>query len=75
MGIVLISFGVYLTSGGQLPSWKDANRSAVKFPAVSLHATFISLRNPNFRIYLASTDRIHVGAWIQITAENWLILQ
>ena len=24
MGIVLISFGVYLTSGGQLPSWKDA---------------------------------------------------
>lgn len=24
MGIVLISFGVYLTSGGQLPNWKNA---------------------------------------------------
>jgi len=37
--------------------------------------TFISLRNPNFRIYFAAQIASNVGAWIQITAENWLILQ
>src|SRR5882762_3154982 len=40
-----------------------------------LHATFISLRNPNFRIYFATQALANVGTWIQITAENWLILQ
>jgi len=33
------------------------------------------LRNPNFRIYLAAQVGSNIGAWIQITAENWLILQ
>jgi MFS family permease len=40
-----------------------------------LHATFISLRNRNFRIYLAAQIGSNIGAWIEITAENWLILQ
>jgi hypothetical protein len=40
----------------------------------SLPATFISLRNPNFRIYLAAQIGSNIGTWIQITAENWLIL-
>jgi MFS family permease len=40
-----------------------------------LHATFVSLRNPNFRIYFAAQIASNVGTWIQITAENWLILQ
>jgi predicted MFS family arabinose efflux permease len=40
-----------------------------------LHATFISLRNPNFRVYFAAQIGSNVGTWIQITAENWLILQ
>ena len=40
-----------------------------------LHATFISLRNPNFRSYFATQALSNVGTWIQITAENWLILQ
>ena len=40
-----------------------------------LRATFISLRNPNFRIYLVAQIGSNVGTWIQITAENWLILQ
>jgi MFS family permease len=40
-----------------------------------LRATFISLRNPNFRIYFAAQIGSNVGTWIQITAENWLILQ
>jgi MFS family permease len=40
-----------------------------------LHATFISLRNPNFRIYFVAQALSNVGTWIQITAENWLILQ
>jgi len=39
------------------------------------HATFISLRNPNLRIYFAAQIGSNVGTWIQITAENWLILQ
>jgi MFS family permease len=40
-----------------------------------LHTTFISLRNPNFRIYFAAQIGSNIGAWIQITAENWLVLQ
>src|SRR3981081_1640451 len=40
-----------------------------------LHATFVSLRNPNFRLYLAAQIGSNIGAWIQITAENWLILR
>lgn len=37
--------------------------------------TFASLRNPNFRVYFAAQIGSGIGAWIQITAENWLILQ
>jgi MFS family permease len=40
-----------------------------------LQATFISLRNPNFRTYFAAQIGSNVGTWIQITAENWLILR
>jgi MFS family permease len=40
-----------------------------------LRATFTSLRNPNFRIYFTAQIASNVGTWIQITAENWLILQ
>jgi hypothetical protein len=40
-----------------------------------LQATFISLRNPNFRVYLAAQIGSNIGTSIQITAENWLILQ
>jgi MFS family permease len=40
-----------------------------------LHGTFISLRNPNFRIYFAAQIGSNIGSWIQITAENWLVLQ
>jgi MFS family permease len=40
-----------------------------------LHTTFSSLRNRNFRIYFAAQIGSNVGAWIQITAENWLVLQ
>src|ERR1700739_3782146 len=41
----------------------------------SVSTTFISLRNPNFRVYFAAQIGSNVGAWIQITAENWLVLQ
>jgi predicted MFS family arabinose efflux permease len=40
-----------------------------------LHMTFASLRNPNFRRYFAAQIASNVGNWIQITAENWLVLQ
>ena len=39
------------------------------------HSTFISLRNPNFRAYFAAQIGSNIGSWIQITAENWLVLQ
>jgi MFS family permease len=39
------------------------------------HGTFSSLRNRNFRIYLAAQIGSNIGSWIQITAENWLVLQ
>src|SRR5258705_874723 len=41
----------------------------------SFHSTFISLRNPNFRVYFAARIGSNIGSWIQITAENWLVLQ
>jgi MFS family permease len=41
----------------------------------SVRATFSSLRNPNFRIYFAAQVASNIGAWMQITAENWLVLQ
>jgi MFS family permease len=37
--------------------------------------TFASLRNRNFRIYFAAQIVSNIGSWIQITAENWLVLQ
>ena len=37
--------------------------------------TFSSLRNRNFRIYIAAQTGSNIGSWIQITAENWLVLQ
>jgi MFS family permease len=40
-----------------------------------LHTTFMSLRNHNFRIYFAAQIGSNIGSWIQITAENWLVLQ
>jgi MFS family permease len=41
----------------------------------NLHSTFISLRNPNFRVYFVAQIGSNIGSWIQITAENWLVLQ
>ena len=43
--------------------------------APGFHATFSSLGNRNLRLYLIAQIGSSVGAWIQITAENWLVLQ
>jgi MFS family permease len=40
-----------------------------------LSATFASLRNPKFRRYFAAQIASNIGNLIQITAENWLVLQ
>src|SRR5215510_16182338 len=37
--------------------------------------TFASLRTRNFRLYFAAQVGSNIGSWIQITAENWLVLQ
>lgn len=39
-----------------------------------LATTFVSLREPNFQIYFAAQVGSNIGSWIQITAENWLVL-
>jgi MFS family permease len=43
--------------------------------ALGFRATFSSLSNRNLRLYLIAQIGSSVGAWIQITAENWLVLQ
>jgi hypothetical protein len=43
--------------------------------ALGLHTTFASLRHSNFRNYFAAQIGSNIGSWIQITAENWLVLQ
>lgn len=50
---------------------------AKRFGAIStgLGAAFVSVHNPNFRPYLAAQMGSNIGNWIQITAENWLVLQ
>jgi MFS family permease len=40
-----------------------------------LHTTFSSLQNPNFCTYLAAQVGSNIGNWLQITAENWLVLR
>ena len=40
-----------------------------------LHATFDSLQGPNFRQYFAVQIASNIGNWVQITTENWLLLQ
>jgi len=66
MGIVLISFGVYLRA-------EDVRAGRMQIGALSNPARIafmqhlFSLRNPNFRIYLAAQIGSNVGAWIQIT--------
>src|SRR5262249_22994879 len=60
-------------SGGTRRSLIMAEQTQILPPG--LYATFISLRNRNFRIYIAAQIGSNIGAWIQITAENWLILQ
>jgi MFS family permease len=42
---------------------------------LGFHTTFASLRSRNFRIYFAAQIGSNICAWIQITAENWLVLQ
>lgn len=45
-------------------------------PASSgFHARFVSLWNRNFRIYIAAQIGSNIGNWIQITAEDWLVLR
>ncbi len=39
-----------------------------------IRATFASLRNTSFRLYFAAQIASNIGTWIQITAENWLVL-
>jgi predicted MFS family arabinose efflux permease len=47
----------------------------IQIPTHGLNTTFTSLKNPHFRLYLAAQIGSNIGAWIQITAENWLVLQ
>jgi MFS family permease len=37
--------------------------------------TLSALRHRNFRLYLAAQVVSNIGTWVQITVENWLVLQ
>ena len=36
--------------------------------------TFRSLRNPNYRLYLAGSVVSNTGTWMQRVAQDWLVL-
>jgi MFS family permease len=40
-----------------------------------IRETFASLQNRNLRVYFAAQLGSNICSWIQITAENWLVLQ
>jgi MFS family permease len=44
-------------------------------PSLHPHATFSALCHRNFRLYFAAQVISNVGTWIQITVENWLVLE
>jgi MFS family permease len=46
-------------------------------PASSVHpgGTLSALRHRNFRLYFAAQIVSNVGTWVQITVENWLVLE
>ena len=52
-----------------------ADRSTVKSCRMVFLQHLSACGIPTFRIYLAAQIGSNIGTWIQITAENWLILQ
>ena len=44
-------------------------------PVQSSNGTLAALRHRNFRRYFAAQVTSNVGTWVQITVENWLVLQ
>jgi hypothetical protein len=43
--------------------------------AIGRTGTLAALHHHNFRLYFAAQVLSNVGTWVQITVENWLVLQ
>jgi MFS family permease len=50
-------------------------KSAQPPPNVRKSGTLSALRHRNFRLYFAAQVISNVGTWVQITVENWLVLE
>ena len=44
-------------------------------PKAGQSGTLSALRHRNFRLYFAAQVVSNVGTWVQITVENWLVLE
>lgn len=51
------------------------HRRAQAAPKVHRSATLSALRHRNFRLYFAAQIVSNAGTWVQITVENWLVLE
>ena len=52
----------------------DATRPRRTDPS-RMSPTFRSLRNPNYRLYVAGSVVSNTGTWMQRVAQDWLVLQ
>jgi MFS family permease len=53
----------------------ERRSSAGEISVPWVNRTFQSLGNPNFRLYVTAQVASNIGSWVQITAENWLVLR
>ena len=54
---------------------RQPHATAQAVPSLHPHATFSALCHRNFRLCFAAQVISNVGTWIQITVENWLVLE
>jgi MFS family permease len=54
---------------------RQQHAAAQAVPSLHPHPELSALRHHNFRLYFAAQIISNIGTWIQITVENWLVLQ
>lgn len=53
----------------------ELHTAAQATPSVHSGGTLSALRHRNFQLYIAAQVVSNVGTWVQITVENWLVLE
>lgn len=54
---------------------RQQHAAAQATPSVHPSGTLSALRQRNFRLYFVAQVASNVGTWVQITVENWLVLE